>query len=309
MKKAILIILVLTMTTLALAGCISVLPHKLFSDPWESNEVATYEATRSIHDKNTSKDDDKKITGTTTMTTTRHNNEEITVGTAVIKNFTGTTVNVDTLFTDGSLMKSCVAFKPTFEPVASYKYINVVGYENTDPSKDIEQTYQLEYSYKKAVYTQTVDSVQSTGEIKLGKWNKDPYYDNLMVYHVARSSYKYKDDSLLYNNISLDVISTSNMELKTLTTAKQGVTPVYLGDDKPTETPEGETPKEMLLCDVVAISLVQDITGSGKPLEAYYNNVKLKEDYQGINFKSDRRLVKFKEGSITYVLKSLAETK
>ena len=302
MKKAILIILVLIMTSVALVGCISVLPHKLFSDPWLNNEVATYEATRTIHDKNQNDDDDKTIIGTTVMTTTRRNNETITVGTAVIENFSGTTITVDTVFPDDSIMKSTVAFKSTFEPVASYKYINVKGYVDTDPSVDIEQEYQLVYGDEKADYTQKVDTVASSGVVELGKWQKDPYYDNLMVHHLARSSYKYEDDSLLYNSITLDVISTSTMEVKTLLTSRTGVTSLNLTGEDPIKD------AEVLSCDLISISLNQEFPGSGKALQALFNNVALKADHAGIDFSSDRRLVQFSEGSIVYVLTDFTES-
>lgn len=302
MKKAILIILVLILTSVALVGCISVLPHKLFSDPWLNNEVATYVATRTIHDKNKNDDDDKTIVGTTVMTTSRLNNQTITVGTAVIENFSGTTVTIDTVFPDDSIMKSMVAFKSTFEPVASHKYINVKGYENTDPTVDIEQEYQLVYGDKKATYTQEVDTVVASGEIELGKWQEDPYYDNLMVHHLARSSYKYEDEIYLYNPISLDVISTSTMELKTLTTSRTDVTAINLSDEEPVKD------AEVLMCDLVSISLSQEFPGSGQPLEALFNNVTLKAPHAGIDFTTaDRRLVQFKEGSIVYKLTSFTE--
>ena len=326
MKKIILTILVLAMSTVVLVGCISVLPQKLLSGPWEDYEKATYVAERTIHDKNTNDDDDVKIMGETVIITERINNGTVTVGDHVVNSFTGTIVTVDTKFNDGSIMQSAVAFKVTFEPVASYKHISVKGYSDSDPLKNTVQTSKIVYGNKKADYTNTIDGTVTTDQVKLDEWIKTPYYDNLMVYHVARASYKYDDDNLVYNSIAMQVVSTSTGGLSPLSTAKtSSIVPRDLSQPNgipiiPDPPAEGEEKPEvpenaLVLSDQITITLNQTFPGSGKPLVALFSTSVLENKaphnglHAGIDFTSDRRLVQFIEGSIIYTLKSFTETK
>ncbi len=327
MKKIILTILVLALSSITLVGCINVLAHKQFSDPWSNYEKATYSAVRTIHDKNADKTDDVEIKGETIIITERVNKGTVQVGEQVINDFTGTIVTVDTLFDDGSLMKSAVAFKVTLEPVASYKHIDVKGeYANTDPAKPTVQTSTIAYSSKKADYTSNIDGTTTTGQVKLDDWIDEPYYDNLMVYHIARASYKYEDDNLIFNALPVNVVSTSTNALAPLSLSKTGaVVPRDLTkpDGLPVISEDTEDDAEkpeiaenaIILNDLITISLNQTFPGSGKPLTALFSTTVLENKaphngmHAGMDFTEDRRLVQFTEGSIIYTLKAFTEIK
>lgn len=294
MKKAILTVLVLAVSCLTLAGCISKPPHKMLSDPWLAEEVATYEVTRNIRGEDGQYIPDKAIKGESIITTKRVNKETISIGDIAIDGFSGTTVTIETTMDDGSTMKASVAFKTTLEPVASYKHINVKGYEFNSPAKDIEQSFTLKYVDKACEYVSVLDGVQTSGSASLKEWKKAPFYDNLMIYHVARSSYLEGK----FTNISVPVFSTSDNVMKTMSMAKK--TAIKLQLESKDENDKG------IACDMINISLNQDFPGSGAPLVAMISTEAV-EGYAGLNLSTKRHLLAFTEGDMNYIIKSITE--
>lgn len=296
-KKIILAVLLITLTSVVLAGCISKPPHKMFSDPWLNEEIVTYEVKRELKDYDGHKD--VVIKGESTMTTKRITNQTIKVGNETIENFTGTLVTIDTTLEDGSYMNGAVAFKSTLEPIVSYKKTSVVGYPNNSPEKDTTQEYTLKYGNEACNYTADNNGVKTTGTIKLKEWSKAPYYDNLMVYHIARSSYYEKKDNLIFTPITVPVISTGDFTQKSLSVGRSSSFAFKLGE-KDDENDKG------IKADMITITLNQTFPGSGAPLIAMIST-ESKEDYQGLDLSRTRHLLQFTEGDMTYTIKSISE--
>lgn len=287
-KKILLLVLVIALLTVVLAGCISKPPHKILSDPWDNYEKITYEVTRELNDKTI-------IKGTSTMITERITNSNIKVGERNINNFSGTFVSINTVLEDGSEMVAQVAFKSSFEPVASFKQINVKGYEGNSPAKDTKQTTKIVYEDEKCCYDTDFDGVKKSDEIKVGKWIKKPYYDNLMLYHIARSSYIGES----FSSITTNVLSTGDYSMKTLTvsrTVANNVSHIFNEEDAGIKT------------DLLSISLNQTFPGSGTPMTVTLSR-ETKEDYNGINFNTNRIPLVISEGKMVYKITNYTNVK
>lgn len=288
-KKILMFILVIGILAVALAGCISKPPHKIFSDPWLDYEKITYDVTRTLNDNTT------KIKGTSTIITERVTDGNIKVGERDINGFSGTYVEINTQLEDGSIMIAQVAFKSSFEPIASYKNINIKGYEGNSPEKDINQVTNIFYTDEKCYYDTDFDGVKTSGNVKVGKWIKTPYYDNLMLYHIARSSYI----SNSFSSLTTKVLSTGDFKMKTLTVSGSAINQEIkiFGE-------EGAVIK----ADLVSISLNQTFPGSGTPMTVLLSR-EIKEDYNGLNLNSDRIPLIITEGKMEYRISAYTSQK
>lgn len=281
-KKILLAVCIIAMLTIVLVGCVSKPPHKTFSDPWSDSETITYDVTRTLKDKT-------QIKGTSTFVTQRLNDSEVTVGTRKYEHFSGTFVSIETKLDDGSVMEAQVAFKSSFEPVASYKKIEVKGYVGNSPAKDTKQITELFYEDEKCKYSTDFDGTKKSGEIKTGKWIKKPFYDNLMIYHIARSSYIGDN----FNALSASVFSTSKYEMKNLSVNRTAInlaSKIFGEDDE----------KEVKV-DIVAIAL--NATYSGAPMYVTLSKEKL-EDYRGMNLNTERIPMIIVEADMEYKISS-----
>ncbi len=286
-KKILLSICLIALLSVVLVGCISKPPHKTFSDPWGDYEQITYDVTRTLGDT--------KYTGISTITTQRVNyadtDNKVTIGDRNLANFSGTVITIDTALNDGSTMFATVAFKSSFEPVASYKKIHITGHEGFSPNKDINQVSQIYYEDEKCKFSTNFDGVENSGELKTGKWIKKPFYDNLMLYHIARSSY-------LDNNftaITTSVLSISDSKMKTLTasiTEANQLKKIF------------DSSEEVIKADVVKLSLNQSFPGSGKPMEVTISKEPEAKDYCGITIPANRVPLIISEGDMVYKIKS-----
>lgn len=288
-KKILLLITVVALLAIVLSGCISKPPHKILSDPWLNTETITYEVTRTLKGAD-------PIKGICTMTTERlTNNNDKKVGDTTLKNFSGTYVSIHTLLDDGSEMVAQVAFQSNFEPVASYKKINIKGHAGNSPDKDISQITSINYRDEKCIYHTNFDGKENSDEIKTGKWIKKPFYDNLMLYHIARSSYL--DGK--FSSIQTKVFSGSDFEFKTMTVSNTKANEIFKlfgeGDDG-------------IKTDVVSLSLNQTFPGSGTPLTVRLSR-EIKENYKGLNLSTDRIPLVITEGDMTYKIKDYTATK
>lgn len=290
-KKLFLLVAVVAVLAVVLSGCISKPPHKMFSDPWGDYEQITYDVTRKISD-------DVTINGSSTLTTERLTNADITIGEREIKGFSGTVVTIDTSLEDGSTMIGKVAFKTSFEPVASYKNIQIKGHEGSSPAKDIAQTTNIFYNDEKCNYSTNFDGVKTEDSIKVGAWLKKPFYDNLMLYHIARSSYLNGN----FSSLTAKVLSTGDFTMKTLTvsivSSNQLVKMENLGDSS-------------IKADLVKISLNQTFPGSGAPMTvALSREVRTgDESFNGMNFSVERIPMVITEGDMTYKIKAYSTTR
>lgn len=296
-KKLALVIVALVALTAILVGCISKPPHKMFSDPWSDYEKITYEVTRTLKDADKDDKNNKKITGESVMITERLNNKDIQVGNKNIKNFSGTLVSIETSLEDGSIMKATVAFKASFEPVASYKHIEVKGYEHNSPAKDTKQTIQMYYNDEKCYYETDIDGVKSKSDEKVGKWIKTPYFDNLMLYHIVRSSYL-KDN---FSSISTKVMSVDGFKLKTLTAT--ATAPLVIKLDKNNKDDKG------IKCDLIKIALQQKFPGSGEPMTVTLSREIKKDGYAGMKLTTERVPLIITEGTMAYQIKEFTTSK
>lgn len=278
-KKILLLVLVIVALTALLAGCVSKPPHKILSDPWANNEVITYNVTRTLSDKTV-------IKGTSTTTTKRVTDGTVKVGGDEINNFSGTFVDIVTTLEDGSIMEAQVAFKSSFEPVASYKKTSVKGYENNSPAKDTVQITKISYKEEKCFYETDFDGVKKSGNIKVGKWIKSPFYDNLMLYHIARSSYISNN----FSSLTTKVLSTADYSMKTLTIASSALNQVYkvFGEDV-----------DGIKADLISIKLNQTFPGSGTPFTALISREGNK-NFNGIELKNERVPLIITEGQMEY---------
>lgn len=288
-KKLLLFICIIATLAVVLSGCISKPPHKMFSDPWLNYEEITYDVTRSLENGD-------KITGTSKIITERvTNNNDKKIGDETLKNFSGTYISIHTELSDGSVMDAQVAFMSSFEPVASYKEVKVKGYPNNSPSQDIHQITKINYRDEKCLYSTDFDGVKNSGDIKTGKWIKKPFYDNLMLYHIARSSYL----KGAFSSLSPRVFSVSDFEFKNLTVSL----------DKSAEIfklfPEQETG---IKTDVVKLTLNQTFPGSGEPLTVRLSR-EVKEIKTGLNLSTDRIPLVINEGDMEYKISGYTANK
>lgn len=288
-KKFLLFICVIALLAVVLSGCISKPPHKILSDPWLNSETITYEVTRTLKGAN-------PIKGTSTITTERlTNNSDKKVGDSALNNFSGTYVSISTVLDDGSTMIAQVAFESNFAPVTSYKEINIKGHEGNSPSKDTHQITNISYHDEKCFYSTNYDGVENSGEIKTGDWIKKPFYDNLMLYHIARSSYL--DGK--FSSIQTKVLSTSDFEFKTMTVSNTESNAVYklFGEDE-----------DGIKTDLVSLTLNQTFPGSGTPLTVRLSR-EINENYKGLNLSTDRIPLVITEGDMTYKIKNYSAIK
>lgn len=282
-KKIFLFTIIIAVLAVVLAGCISKPPHKTFSDPWDNYEQITYDVTRTLKDGSV-------IKGVSVMTTERLTNQTINIGKNELQNFSGTVITIDTKLEDNSTMFAQVAFKPSFEPVASYKNIAITGHSGSQPETNINQTTDISYNNEKCYYSTNFDGVETNDEIKVGQWIKKPYYDNLMLYHIARSSYM----NGKFTAISTKVLSVSDFKMKTLTVAQNkasAITPIF-----------GES-EGGILADEVKLTLNQTFPGTGAPMVVTLSK-QTSEDYNGLKLSTDRIPLIIKEGDIEYKIKA-----
>lgn len=282
-KKIFLFTIIIAVLAVVLAGCISKPPHKTFSDPWENYEQITYDVTRTLKDKS-------EIKGVSTMTTQRITNKTIKIGNSELQSFSGTVITIDTKLEDESTMFAQVAFKPSFEPVASYKTISITGHSGNQPENNINQVTEINYNDEKCYYKTNFDGTENNDEIKTGKWIKKPFYDNLMLYHIARSSYL--DGK--FTSISTKVLSVSDFKMKTLTVAQSqatAITPIF-----------GES-EGGILADQVKLTLNQTFPGTGEPMVVTLSR-QTSEDYNGLKLNTERIPLIIKEGDIQYKIKA-----
>lgn len=288
-KKIILLVLVLTVLTGVLAGCVNKLPYKMLAgDSWGSEEIIEYDVLRKANDKQT-------VVGSYTSKTERINKGKVTVGNIDLNDFSGTLVTIDMALNDGSTQNSVVAFNTYFKPVASYKNIDI-----KEAGKSTKQTITIKYEDNKCKYNAEIDGAKKQGEIKVGDWAKKPYYDNLMIYHIARSSY-YKD---AFTAIDTKVFSISTEEMKTLkmstVTANQELKLFEDSEDK-------------IKADLIQITLNQSFPGSGAPFQVVISREKREkgeEDktYHGLELTEVRIPLQIVEGDLTYRIKSYKNT-
>lgn len=266
-----------------LVGCgAQIIPHKALSAPWQAKETAVYTVERSF------KDEDKEhVMGEQTMITENLENRDITVGTKTIEGFSGTLVTIETVMDDGSTMSAAVAFNANFHPVAAYKKVFVKGYEGESPSSDLTQELNAVYSDSDKRYDFTAvdkgETIEDSVKLK-DKWLKSPYFDNLMIYHIARSSYS----SNAFLPFSYTVPSWSKRALIKLSAAQL--------TDKITINTMGVDVE----CSQITITLNQSFPGSGQPLVVCLADSAIGEGKLNV-----RALVRYTEGDMRYTLKSL----
>lgn len=285
MKKSVLLIICLLLTTVLLTGCITEPAHKTLSSTWLEEEVATYEVERVLVAANSDKNiTGESVKGTQTFTTHRINGQDVTVGPKTLEKVNGTFIDIKTVMDDGSTMDAAVFFSTKFVPIASFKKIFVKGYENQTPKVDSTQEVFAEYKDKNYNYKAIDNGITSEGAIKVSDWEKSPYFDNLMIYHIARSSFK-TDKGFV--PMTFKVPTWSSNELKTLSLSLSNAEVGVKFMDKEISTTK------------ININLQQKFPGSGKPIEAWYSNGAVNES------KNARVLIKYVEGSMTYTLTNI----
>lgn len=285
-KKILLFICVIALLVAVLSGCISKPPHKILSDPWLDYEQITYEVTRTMKGM-------ESIKGTSTIITERvTNSNDKVIGDTTLTAFSGTYVSIHTLLNDGSEMTAQVAFNSSFEPIASFKEIKVKGYAGNSPEKDIHQITKISYRDEKCFYQTDFDGVQNSGDAKTGEWIKKPFFDNLMLYHIARSSYLGNS----FSSISARIFSVSDQEFKTLIVSLTKQNELF-------KLVESDAEEASIKTDVVSLTLNQTFPGSGAPLTVRLSR-EIKENYNGLNLSSDRIPLIITEGDMQYKIQA-----
>lgn len=282
MKKIILVVFGLILTCAVLVGCTQAIPHKSLSEPWSGTETAVYSLKRTL-----STEGAEPIMGEQTIITRSVSGESVTIGEKTLENLEGTYISISTTMDDGSTMEAQVAFNANFYPIAAYKKIFVKGHEGEVPATDLTQVISASYddNSKKYEFTANDNGVEKSDTIKLkNKWIKSPYVDNLMIYHLARSSFL--DGAFLPFSFSVPSWSESSLKSYSMAEVKDKAVINVMGIE--------------VSCTQIAISLNQTFPGSGKPVIACYADGAI-----GEGAKSVRALVKYTEGNMEYTLKSL----
>lgn len=302
-KKALLLIsLIVTVAfvTVMMVACNSIPAHKALNALWANKETAVYDVIRYSGEEVKDGGEKRLITrGEMTMETTRRNNETVTVGDETVDNFTGSLVTMHLELEDGSYMDTSVAFTSRMIPVAAYKKTFVKGYETETVKMDtITETKAIysdnEYKYKAYITekgTDTESTTEDANTIKLSNWDSSPYFDDLMLYHVARASFTNKS---AFNPMSFTVPAWTEKTTKQVNLAS------VTGDEKIAANGSDE-----LSCTKIAMSRVQTFPGTGEPNYVYFANEPIEIGDSVNSVSKTHIMVKIVERQMEYTLKSI----
>lgn len=302
-KKALLLvslIVTVALVTVMLVACNSIPAHKALNALWANKETAVYDIVRYSGEEIKDGAEKRLITrGEMTMETTRRNNETITVGEEIIDNFTGSLVTMHLELQDGSYMDTSVAFTSRMIPVAAYKKTFVKGYDTEtvklDTTTETRAIYSgNEYKYKAYITEKGTDTEFTTeyaDTIKLSNWDTSPYFDDLMLYHVARASFTNKS---AFNPMSFTVPAWTENKTKQVNLAS------VAGDEK-----IAANGAEALACTKIAVSRVQTFPGTGEPNYVYFANEAIEIGDSVNSVSKTHIMVKIVERQMEYTLKSI----
>lgn len=305
MKKIALItsfILIIAVVTMVFVGCTNVPANKALRSLWESKEVTTYEIKRFTPQDNTAETERTLLsTGELTITIERVDGGSVSVGGHTVDNFIGSVVTMHFEMEDGSFMDSKVAFTAKFVPVASYKNSFIKGYPDTTVKIDTTETLSAKYAgenYEYSGITKVGDNTATTkdGTLKTGAWSKSPFMDNLMLYHVARSSFSGKNGA--FQAMSMNVPSWSEDAMKTVNFS------LISSDTK--IAAKGETE---MSTSKVQVARTQKFPGPGMPNYVYFNNAAFELEGDHMATAGQRVIVRVEEREMEYTLKTFESQK
>lgn len=305
MKKVALItsfILIIAVVAMVFVGCTNVPANKALRSLWETKEITTYEIKRFTPQDNTA-DSKRELlsSGELTITTERISGETISVGGHSVDNFIGSLVTMHFEMEDGSFMDSKVAFTAKFVPAASYKNSFIKGYGGTTVEVDTTETITGKYVGENFEFTGTTKVGEATattkeGSLKTGAWSKSPFMDNLMLYHVARSSFSGKNSA--FQAMSMNVPSWSENAMKTVNFS------LVSSDSKISAMGQEE-----MSTTKIQVARSQKFPGPGLPNYVYFNNTALKLDGDHMATAGQRVIIRVEEREMEYTLKTFESHK
>lgn len=302
-KKAILVASLITtviLTAVLLVACNSIPAHKALNAQWASNEVAVYEVVR-YSSQDVPEGGERQIVsrGEMTMETVRRNNTAIVVGTENIDNFTGTVVTMSLTMEDGSFMNTSVAFTSRLIPVAAYKKTFVKGYATESVKLDTTTETMAKYSDNEYSYTASIterdsdteDTTDKSDKIKMSNWDSAPYFDDLMLYHVARSSFTNKS---AFNPMTFTAPAWTENDTKQVSMTSVGAAENVAANGI-----------EAIACTKIAISRLMTLVGTGEPNYVYFANDPIEIGDDVLPVSKTHIMVKIEERQMEYTLKSI----
>lgn len=305
MKKTALItslILIIAVVAMVFVGCTNVPANKALRSLWETKEIATYEIKRFTPQDNTAESERTLLSsGELTITTERISGETVSVGGHSVDNFIGSLVTMNFKMEDGSFMDSKVAFTAKFLPVASYKNSFIKGYSDTTVEIDTTETVSGKYVGENYEYRGTTKVGEATatvkeGSLKTGSWSKSPFMDNLMLYHVARSSFSGKN--FAFQTMSMGVPSWSENAMKTVSFS------LVSSDSK-----IAAMGQEEMSTTKVQVARTQKFPGPGLPNYVYFNNNAFELEGEHMATAGQRVIVRVEEREMEYTLKTFESHK
>lgn len=305
MKKAALItsfILIIAVVAMVFVGCTNVPANKALRSLWETKEITTYEIKRFTPMNNTEGSERTLLSsGELTITIERISGDTISIGGHTVDNFIGSMVTMSFKMEDGSFMDSKVAFTAKFVPVASYKNSFIKGYTGTTVEIDTTETITAKYigeNYEYVGVTKVVEATATTkeGSLKTGTWSKSPFMDNLMLYHVARSSFSGKNSA--FQAMSMNVPSWSENAMKTVSFSLVS-----------SDTKIAAMGQEEMSTTKIQVARSQKFPGPGMPNYVYFNNTPFELEGDHMATAGQRVIVRVEEREMEYTLKTFKSHK
>lgn len=305
MKKVALItsfILIIAVIAMVFVGCTNVPANKALRSLWETKEITTYEIKRFTPMNNTEGSERTLLSsGELTITIERISGDTISIGGHTVDNFIGSMVTMSFKMEDGSFMDSKVAFTAKFKPAASYKNSFIKGYTGTTVEVDTTETISAKYigeDYEYVGVTKVGEATATTkeGSLKTGAWSKSPFMDNLMLYHVARSSFSGKNSA--FQAMSMNVPSWSENAMKTVSFSLVS-----------SDTKIAAMGQEEMSTTKIQVARSQKFPGPGMPNYVYFNNTPFELEGDHMATAGQRAIVRVEEREMEYTLKTFESHK
>lgn len=305
MKKVALItsfILIIAVIAMVFVGCTNVPANKALRSLWETKEITTYEIKRFTPMNNTEGSERTLLSsGELNITIERISGDTISIGGHTVDNFIGSMVTMSFKMEDGSFMDSKVAFTAKFKPAASYKNSFIKGYTGTTVEVDTTETISAKYigeDYEYVGVTKVGEATATTkeGSLKTGAWSKSPFMDNLMLYHVARSSFSGKNSA--FQAMSMNVPSWSENAMKTVSFSLVS-----------SDTKIAAMGQEEMSTTKIQVARSQKFPGPGMPNYVYFNNTPFELEGDHMATAGQRAIVRVEEREMEYTLKTFESHK
>ena len=300
MKKIfiVLLIAILAATPVVFAACSRVSQTDMLTDPFvaENAEIFTYDVFTQGN-----------VIGTMTMTFTKLKNADVVLPDPTAENqertissFTGTRITMhlkmdETTYNDDE-ETSEVLYENSYAPVYSYKHTSIGG-----TVKDMCVVYEDGYAY-----TYLYENGEKKDEAELS--DKNPTFDNEMIYAVARSS----DIIHASSGSSLSFYSPNALiaDRESITISKVQ----DINENGLEWVPKDDEGKSLLECSLLRVAVANEYA-SAKAYALYIANKKISATFHKTNENSEdiayqvegvtKAIVKIEEGSFSYILKSI----